>query len=141
MADRLGLETHVLRYWEDLGLLAPARDGGGRRRYGDTDAVRLAVIVRNKQAGMSLEQIRVLLDSGTPGRHRVLEDHLAELERRMTEMERSREMTEHALRCEAHDIVNCPRFRGYVEDLVGPRQAASGALATGWSEAPDRTSP
>ena len=118
LAARFGLATHVLRHWEDVGLLSPARDGGGRRRYGRDDVYRVAVILRSKAAGMSLEQILVLLDAEAQDRHRVLEAHLAEIERRVQEMERSREMTEHALRCRAHDIATCPRFRDHVEDLV-----------------------
>lgn len=118
LAARFGLETHVLRHWEDVGLLAPARDGADRRRYDRDDLVRVAVILRSKSAGMSLEQIGVLLDAGAAGRHRVLEDHIADLDRRMAEMRRSREMTEHALRCRAHDIATCPRFKAAVEDLV-----------------------
>ena len=30
-------------------------------------------------------------------------------------------MTEHALRCQAHDIVACPRFAGFVADLTAGR--------------------
>lgn len=121
MAGRFGLETHVLRHWEDVGLLRPARDAADRRRYGDDDLVRIAVIVRSKAAGMSLEQIEVLLDAGAADRHRVLEEHIADLDRRMAEMQRSRAMTEHALRCRAHDIATCPRFKAGVEDLVAGR--------------------
>lgn len=117
-AARFGLETHVLRHWEDVGLLRPARTSADRRTYGREDLVRIAVIVRNKAAGMSLEQIGVLLDEDAPDRHRVLEDHIADLDRRMDEMRRSREMTLHALRCKAHDIVMCPRFKAAVDDLV-----------------------
>src|SRR4051794_39911831 len=123
-ADRFGLETHVLRHWEDVGLLAPARDPGGRRRYGRDDVVRVAIVIRNKAAGMSLEQIQVLLDAEAAGRHQVLERHLADLDRRMEEMRRSREMTEHALRCRAHDVATCPRFSAIVEDLVSGSLAA-----------------
>ena len=121
MAARFGLETHVLRHWEGVGLLAPARDGAGRRRYDEDDLVRIAVVLRSKAAGMSLEQIAVLLDAGAADRHRVLEGHLADLDRRMAEMQRSRAMTEHALRCRAHDIATCPRFREGVADLVAGR--------------------
>jgi DNA-binding transcriptional MerR regulator len=124
MAARFDLETHVLRHWEDVGLLAPARDGAGRRRYGQDDLVRIAVILRSKAAGMSLEQIAVMLDSGSADRHRVLEEHIADLDRRMAEMERSRAMTEHALRCRAHDIATCPRFKEGVADLVAGRAPA-----------------
>ena len=33
LAERVGLATHVLRHWEDVGLLSPVRDGSGYRRY------------------------------------------------------------------------------------------------------------
>lgn len=118
VADRFGLETHVLRHWEDVGLLAPERDGAGRRRYGRDDVVRVATVIRSKAAGMSLDQIQVLLDAGAPERHQVLEAHIADLDRRMEDMVRSRAMTEHALRCRAHDIATCPRFSAIVEDLI-----------------------
>jgi DNA-binding transcriptional MerR regulator len=117
-AARFGLDTHVLRHWEDVGLLRPDRDAAGRRRYVDADLVRIAVILRSKDAGMTLEQIGVLLDDQAPSRHRVLEAHIDELERRMAEMRRSREMTLHALNCRAHDITTCPRFRAIVGGVL-----------------------
>jgi hypothetical protein len=36
----------------------------------------------------------------------------------MADMERSRRMTEHALRCSAHDITTCPRFRAIMAEVV-----------------------
>lgn len=126
VAARFGLATHVLRHWEDVGLLRPARDGAGRRRYVRDDVVRVAVVLRSKAAGMTLEQIVVLLDAEARDRHEVLEGHLADLDRRMEEMRRSREMTEHALRCRAHDIATCPRFEAGVEDLLAGRHHTFG---------------
>ncbi|MEW1708556.1 MerR family transcriptional regulator [Microbacterium sp. NPDC089190] len=117
-AARFGLETHVLRHWEDERLLEPARDAAGRRRFDEDDIVRIAVILRNKAAGLSLEQIRVLLDEGAPDRHRVLEEHIAELDRRAADIAQARAMTEHALRCRSHDITQCPRFRSHVGDVL-----------------------
>lgn len=118
LAARFELPTHVLRYWEDRGLLTPGRDAGGRRRYGEDDAYRVAVIVSSKAAGMTLEQIRSLLDGQAWDRHQILTAHLAELEQRRAEMERSARLTEHALSCRAHDIATCPGFRAHVADLV-----------------------
>jgi MerR family transcriptional regulator, copper efflux regulator len=118
LAHRFELPTHVLRHWESVGLLAPERDSAGRRRYREDDAYRVAAIVSSKAAGMSLDQIRSLLVSDAPGRHRILEDHLADLADRMAEMERSRYLTEHAMGCRAHDIATCPGFRSHVADLV-----------------------
>jgi len=118
VAERFDLPTNVLRHWETVGLLAPARDGAGRRRYSRDDVGRVAIILRSKSAGMSLEQIGVLLDSGARSRHEVLTAHLADLDRRMEEMRISREMTQHAFDCKAHDIATCPRFRAQVADLL-----------------------
>lgn len=118
VAERFGMPTHVLRHWESVGLLAPARDAGGRRRYDTEDLTRVATIQRNQAAGMPLEQIGVLLDAEAPDRHRVLDEHIADLDRAMAEMAASRAMTEHALRCRAHDITTCPRFRAHLEDLL-----------------------
>lgn len=131
LAARFDLPTHVLRHWETLGLLTPERDASGYRRYGRGDLVRVAVILRNKAAGMSLEQIGVLLDGEAQGRHEVLEAHLRDLAERARSIERSREMTEHALRCRAHDIVACPRFSQHVADLTEGR--APTARIADWS--------
>src|SRR3954462_5742409 len=95
-AERFALETHVLRHWEDVGLLAPARVPVGRRRYGRDHVVRVATGILSKAAGMSLDQILVLLDAGAPERHEVLEAHIDDLDHRKEEVRRSREMTEHA---------------------------------------------
>lgn len=118
LATRYGLATHVLRHWGEQGLLTPERDSAGRRWYGGDDVVRVAVIMRSKAAGMSLHQIRLLLDASAEGRREVLEAHLADLDRRMADMARSRDMTLHALDCRAHDIATCPNFRTHVADVL-----------------------
>ncbi|WP_418060913.1 MerR family transcriptional regulator [Pimelobacter simplex] len=118
LAERFELEPHVLRHWEDKGLLEPERDSAGRRVYVEDDAYRVAVILVSKASGMSLDQIRVLVDATADGRRDALREHLAELDRRQAELERSRHMTEHALECRAHDIATCPGFRAHVSDVV-----------------------
>ncbi|MEV4736107.1 MULTISPECIES: MerR family transcriptional regulator [unclassified Microbacterium] len=118
VAERFDLPTNVLRHWESVGLLDPPRDSAGRRRYGEDEVVRIAVIQRSKAAGMTLDQIAVLLDDSARGRHEVLQQHLDDIDRRMEEMRRSREMTEHAMGCRAHDIATCPRFRAGVDDVL-----------------------
>lgn len=123
LAERFGLATHVLRHWEEMGLLAPERDAGGRRVYGEADAYRVAAILSSKAAGMSLEQIRALLDATAADRRAALTAHLEDLEQRMAEMERSRHMTEHALECRAHDITECPRFRAHVAGIVAGEES------------------
>jgi len=117
MAAQFGLDTHVLRHWEDMGLLQPERDPAGRRRYSDADSVRIAVILCSKSSGMSLEQIAALLETAPADRNRILREHLDELDRRAAELQRAREMAEHALHCRARDLATCPRFRIHVSEL------------------------
>ena len=81
--------------------------------------MKVAVIVRSKAAGMSLDQIAHLLGPDRSGRHEVLQAHLDDLDRRMAEMQRSKAMTEHAFQCTAHDITTCPHFRAELADVLG----------------------
>lgn len=129
LAERFGLATHVLRHWEDRGLIEPERDGAGRRRYREAHAYRVAVIVASKAAGMSLDQIRALVDGESVDRHRILRAHLADLDEKQAALERSRFMTEHAMECRAHDIATCPNFRANVADIV------AGSRTGLWTEA------
>lgn len=128
LAERFELPTHVLRHWESEGLLQPARDPAGRRRFGEPDAYRVAAIIASKAAGMSLEQVRALLDATVADRRAILEQHLRDLQERITAIERSQHMTEHALGCRAHDISQCPNFRAGVADIV------AGTRTGLWSE-------
>ncbi|YAL83445.1 MerR family transcriptional regulator [Dermacoccaceae bacterium W4C1] len=118
LARQVDLPTHVLRFWEDEGLLNPDRDASGYRRYNRDDLVRVVTIQRSRMSGMSLEQIKTLLDGQAPDRHQVLTDHLADLDAREAEIHRSRAMTEHAMRCRAHDIAACPNFAAHVADVI-----------------------
>ncbi len=57
LAERFGLATHVLRHWESMGLIEPARRAGGQRRYGRDALVRVALILRGKEAGLGLREL------------------------------------------------------------------------------------
>ena len=62
VADRTGFTTSALRYYEDIGLVAPsARADNGYRLYGDQAVARLTFIDRAKQLGCSLEEITDLV--------------------------------------------------------------------------------
>lgn len=132
LAARFGLATHVLRHWEDAGLVTPPRDGAGRRRYGADEVVRVAAIIANQAAGLSLEQIRTLFDGEAEGRRELLEQHLADLERRRVEIDVAREVTQHALHCKAHDVTTCPRFVEAVGALVEGRPVPEGQHPGDW---------
>ncbi|MER6944191.1 MerR family transcriptional regulator [Nonomuraea sp. NPDC000554] len=119
VAERFGLATHVLRHWEAMGLLAPARVGGERRRYGPDDLYRIAVIMRAKEAGFSLDDIREMI--ATPeadARRTVLRRHRDDLARRIAELRTSLELIDCALDCDHEDFTTCPHFRATVAERI-----------------------
>ncbi|MDE3120803.1 MAG: MerR family DNA-binding transcriptional regulator [Paracoccaceae bacterium] len=61
MCDAFGVTARTLRFYEAKELIAPRRDGQ-RRFYGKRDRARLKLILRGKRFGLSLEDIRQLLD-------------------------------------------------------------------------------
>ncbi len=61
LADRTGTNAPTIRYYEEIGLLRPARrQAGGQRAYGEEDAKRLTFIRRCRAFGFSIEQVRSL---------------------------------------------------------------------------------
>ena len=61
LADELGITTRTLRFYEAEGLIAPAR-AGSARVYDHRDRARLRLILRGKRFGMSLSEIREIVD-------------------------------------------------------------------------------
>src|ERR1700679_2890831 len=66
LAQATGLSQRVLRHWEELGLVTPARTAAGHRRYGPGEITRLYRALALRQAGLRLAQIKTLLDAGDP---------------------------------------------------------------------------
>ncbi|MGV9375702.1 MerR family transcriptional regulator [Nonomuraea sp. NPDC003707] len=119
IAERFGLATHVLRHWEAMGLITPARIEGARRRYGPDDLYRVAVILRGKEAGFSLEEIHEMMaTSDAAARRAVLLRRREELARRIAEAQASLELIDCALDCDHEDLAGCPHFRSAVEERV-----------------------
>ncbi|HST81572.1 MAG TPA: MerR family DNA-binding transcriptional regulator [Kineosporiaceae bacterium] len=61
LADELGVTTRTLRFYEAEGLLSPQR-AGTVRVYTARDHTRLVLILRGKRFGMSLPEIREIVD-------------------------------------------------------------------------------
>ena len=61
LAREFDVTTRTVRFYEDKGLLSPAREGQ-RRIYSARDRVRLRLIMRGKRLGLSLDEIADILD-------------------------------------------------------------------------------
>lgn len=95
VADRTGFTTSALRYYEDIGLVAPsARADNGYRVYDDQAVARLTFIDRAKQLGCSLDEITALVavweaDQCDPVQqriHHLVTSKIAETERQIGDL-------------------------------------------------------
>jgi DNA-binding transcriptional MerR regulator len=92
LAREFGVTTRTIRYYEDQGLLSPAREGMSRV-FSSRDRVRLKLALRGKRLGFSLAEIRELFELYDVSRdeQRQLEVFLRRLERRRALLELQRE--------------------------------------------------
>jgi DNA-binding transcriptional MerR regulator len=123
VADHLGLPAHVLRHRESLGLLAPDRVEGGRRRYTRDDLFWVASILRAKQAGLPLLDIRAFLAARDPAvRRDVLRRNQRALRARMAALRSALDLVEAGLNCSHEDIASCPNYRAQLTEMVEVRR-------------------
>ena len=67
LAREFAVTPRAIRFYEDQGLLSPRRDGQ-RRIYTPRDRTRLKLTLRGKRLGLTLSEIRELIDMYEPGR-------------------------------------------------------------------------
>jgi DNA-binding transcriptional MerR regulator len=122
LARRTGLASSALRYYERVGLLAPATRAGGRRHYGASSAERVALIRLCQDAGFTLGEIRALLAAGSRRRSwiRFAQAKVRELDSRISRAERARALVQHALACPRRSLVTCPNFRAALKGYLDP---------------------
>jgi MerR family redox-sensitive transcriptional activator SoxR len=61
VAERTGVATSALRYWEELGLIASDRTAGNQRRYERATIRRVSFIRAAQRVGLSLDEIAAAL--------------------------------------------------------------------------------
>jgi MerR family Zn(II)-responsive transcriptional regulator of zntA len=110
LAAAAGTTTKTLRFYEESGLLPPTdRAANGYRDYGPEALSRLDFIHRGRVAGLTLAQIREVIDIRETGDapchhvHQLLTERLADIDRQIADLQalratlsRQREQTETA---------------------------------------------
>lgn len=98
LAETFDVTPRTLRFYEQKGLLNPTRRGA-TRLYSAADRARVALILRGKRVGFSLDEIKEMLDleqldqRGTAH----LEDSLTRFKTRIADLKRQRDDIEAAL--------------------------------------------
>ena len=116
LADEFDITPRAIRFYEDVGLLEPAR-AGRNRVYAQRDRTRLKLTLRGKRLGLTLQEIKQLVDMyDSPADNAaqlnaflgVLGEHRRLLEQQMEDIHITlEEIGQHEARCRS---------------LLGPRQ-------------------
>ncbi len=61
IAERAGLPAKTIRYYEDIGLIAPHRGDNGYRVFSETDLHKLRFLAHARALGFTIEDCRTLL--------------------------------------------------------------------------------
>jgi MerR family transcriptional regulator, redox-sensitive transcriptional activator SoxR len=116
VARRSGKAASTIRYYEEIRLIRPPERISGRRRY-PTEIVReLAIVETAQRAGLSLDEIRLLLEA-SPGDRRSTERLRDVAERKLPELNEAiarahvvRGWLEDAALCHCPSLDDCPLF-------------------------------
>src|ERR1043165_3052124 len=81
LAREFDVTPRAIRFYEDQGLISPRR-AGQRRIYTPRDRTRLKLTLRGKRLGLTLSEIRELIEMYEPGR-----DERPQLERFLAVLE------------------------------------------------------
>lgn len=114
LAHEFDITARAIRFYEDKGLIAPAREGQ-RRIFSARDRVRLMLILRGKRLGFSLREIQEILDlyDTDTGKTKQLAHLLAKIQERRDSLLRQREDIDLTLQ-------EIDRLEDQFRELLGP---------------------
>lgn len=116
LARRTGCNLETIRYYEKIGMMpAPPRTASGYRVYDERHVARLRFILRGRELGFSIEELRGLLalvDGGTQTCSEVkerTERHLAEVRTKIADLKRiEKVLATTAAQCSGEQVPECP---------------------------------
>ena len=115
LAALANLPPKTIRYYEEIGLIRPLRSDNGYRAFRDSDLHKLAFIGRARGLGFTIEECRRLLalwgdqDRSSADVREIAREHLAEIERKIADLQAIRETLTHLVAtCAGDDRPDCP---------------------------------
>ena len=114
-ARATGLPAKTIRYYEDIGLVAPVRGDNGYRSFWERDLHRLTFLARARSLGFSLDDCRSLLAlyddraRASADVKALAIDHLSHIDRKIAELEGLRATLRHLVdRCHGDERPDSP---------------------------------
>ncbi len=132
LAKLAGVSTRTLRYYDELGLLSPARiSSNGYRIYGQKEIDRLQQILFYRELGVSLEEIRNILASKDFDGLSALESHLTALLARREQLNLLVANVEKTIKTMKGEMImsDQEKFEGFLQKLVDHNERQYGEEA------------
>ncbi|MDR2182794.1 MAG: MerR family transcriptional regulator [Clostridiales bacterium] len=129
LAKMAGVSTRTLRYYDQLGLLSPARAAeNDYRMYGADDVDRLQHILFYRELGMPLEEIGRILSDKDFDAATALTGHLAALRTKREQLDALITNVEKSILAMKGEITmtDKEKFEGFVEKLIDDNESQYG---------------
>lgn len=103
LSNKVGLPTKTIRYYESIKLLKPAKRADNKYRlYSSEDAIRLSLIKQGRALGLSLDEVKGLVEEGLDGSCEDLKEsiilrlpsYIQSVKQRITELQQFQEEME-----------------------------------------------
>ena len=127
VAERSGIPSKTIRYYEEIGLVRPMRSTNGYRAFRETDLHKLVFLGRARALGFSIEDCRMLLSLYEDETREsaqvktIAEQHLSAIDDKLTQLRAMRDTLSELVRsCHGDGRPDCP----ILSDLAGDEAAA-----------------
>ena len=107
-AATLSVAPHVLRHWEDVGLLRPRRLSSGHRAYDEQTIGQARMIQICQRAGLSLAEIKQLAARNRENRIELIKSKRAQIAEQVSSLRLADKFLAHIAHCEHPVISECP---------------------------------
>lgn len=125
VARRLRLRVSAVHFYERRGLLPAVPRVGGQRRYSDQHLRRLAFLRLCQDAGLSLDEITVLVTADATVWQELVRRRITQLDGDIARLQRARGYLAGSLRCPAdHPAADCPYVQREIDDRLNAAEAS-----------------
>jgi MerR family transcriptional regulator, copper efflux regulator len=115
-ARLIGVPSHVLRHWDEMGVVSPSRTASGHREYDEEQVRRLRVLRACQEAGLSLAEIRLVLHRDEAGRAQVIEERLSRIRAQRERLADAESFLEHVRTCRHDLLTRCPACSRFADE-------------------------
>ncbi|MEL7605620.1 MerR family transcriptional regulator [Sedimentibacter saalensis] len=121
LAVMANVSTRTLRYYDEIGILKPARiNSSGYRLYGEHEVDRLQQILFYRELGVNLEQIKEIITSREFDEKKALEEHRQLLISKRTQLDILIHNVEKTILSKEgkYNMSNTEKFEGFKDELI-----------------------